>query len=105
MTAPAIPIFRPDLLSGRVALVTGGGTGIGLGIASCLAAAGATVVLARRKPEHLESAAALRRPGGARFSKVESNLREPEAVAVMINRVTDEHGRLDIIVYYDDGNS
>ena len=33
--------------------MTGGGTGIGLGIASCLAASGAAVVLASRKPEHL----------------------------------------------------
>jgi NAD(P)-dependent dehydrogenase (short-subunit alcohol dehydrogenase family) len=41
-------VFRPDVLAGRVALVTGGGTGIGLGIASCLAAAGATVAIASR---------------------------------------------------------
>jgi peroxisomal 2,4-dienoyl-CoA reductase len=104
MTAPAVPIFRPDLLSGRVALVTGGGTGIGLGIASCLAAAGATVALASRKPEHLESAAAILRPGGARVSTVETNVREPEAVARMVQRVTDEHGRLDILVNNAAGN-
>jgi len=53
----AAGIFAPDLLRGQVALVTGGGTGIGLGIASCLAASGAAVVLASRKPEHLEPAA------------------------------------------------
>ena len=41
-------VFRSDMLAGRVALVTGGGTGIGLGIASCLAAAGATVAIASR---------------------------------------------------------
>ena len=57
MSGPAAAVFRPDLLDGQVALVTGGGTGIGLGIASCLAAAGATVAIASRKPEHLGAAA------------------------------------------------
>jgi 2,4-dienoyl-CoA reductase [(3E)-enoyl-CoA-producing], peroxisomal len=104
MTAASAPIFRPDLLSGRVALVTGGGTGIGLGIASCLAAAGATVAIASRKPEHLESAAGRLRAGGARVSTVETNVREPEAVARMVQRVTDEHGRLDILVNNAAGN-
>jgi 3-hydroxybutyrate dehydrogenase len=98
MTAGAAAIFRPDLLSGRVALVTGGGTGIGFGIASCLAAAGATVAIASRKPEHLESAATQLRESGARVSTVETNVREPEGVARMISHVTDEHGRLDILV-------
>ena len=42
MTAPGT-VFRPDLLAGKVALVTGGGTGIGLGISRSLAAAGAAV--------------------------------------------------------------
>ena len=55
---PDRAVFAPDLLAGRVALVTGGGTGIGLGIATCLAAAGATVAIASRNPEHLESALA-----------------------------------------------
>ena len=97
-------IFRPDLLAGRVALVTGGGTGIGLGIASCLAAAGATVAIASRKPEHLEPAAAELRGRGARVSTVETNVREPEAVARMVERVTAEHGRLDILVNNAAGN-
>ena len=81
-------IFRPDLLEGQVALVTGGGTGIGLGIASCLAAAGATVAIASRKPEHLEPAAAELRGHGARVTTVETNVREPEAVARMVEQVT-----------------
>ena len=47
---PPVSVFRPDLLAGRVALITGGGTGIGLGIADRLAAAGAEVAIASRKP-------------------------------------------------------
>src|SRR6185437_10398008 len=97
-------IFRADLLQGRVALVTGGGTGIGLGIASCLAAAGATVAIASRKPEHLEPAAAELRAQGARVTTVEANVREPEAVARMVAQVTEAHGRLDILVNNAAGN-
>jgi 2,4-dienoyl-CoA reductase [(3E)-enoyl-CoA-producing], peroxisomal len=102
-TSPAA-IFRPDLLAGRVALVTGGGTGIGLGITSCLAAAGATVAIASRKPEHLEPAAERLRATGARVTTIETNVREPEAVARMVQRVADEHGRLDILVNNAAGN-
>ena len=57
-------IFRADLLAGKVALITGGGTGIGFGIAECLARAGADVAIASRKAEHLEEPAEqLRRHG------------------------------------------
>jgi 2,4-dienoyl-CoA reductase [(3E)-enoyl-CoA-producing], peroxisomal len=104
VSGPDAAIFRPDLLEGRVALVTGGGTGIGLGIASCLAAAGATVAIASRKPEHLEAAAAELRSRGARVSTVETNVREPDAVARMVEQVAQAHGRLDILVNNAAGN-
>jgi peroxisomal 2,4-dienoyl-CoA reductase len=97
-------VFRPDILTGRVALVTGGGTGIGLGIASALAAAGADVAIASRKHEHLEPAAEGLRASGAKVSAVEVNVREPESVARMMDRVSREHGRLDILVNNAAGN-
>jgi len=50
--------FAPDLLDGSTALVTGGGTGLGLAIASGLSAAGADVVIAARRRDVLEEAAA-----------------------------------------------
>ena len=60
------PIFRDGLLDGQVALVTGGGTGIGLGISQLLAKLGAHVVVASRKAEHVEAAAqAMRDAGGS----------------------------------------
>jgi 2,4-dienoyl-CoA reductase [(3E)-enoyl-CoA-producing], peroxisomal len=97
-------VFRPDLLAGRVALVTGGGTGIGFGIASSLAAAGATVAIASRKPDHLEAAATKLRAAGANVSAVEVNVREPESVARMVGQVAEKHGRLDILVNNAAGN-
>ena len=103
MSQPA-GVFRPDLLAGRVALITGGGTGIGLGIASSLAAAGASVVIASRKPEHLETAAGQLRAAGARVSTVAVNVREPESVARMVEHVGQEHGRVDILVNNAAGN-
>jgi peroxisomal 2,4-dienoyl-CoA reductase len=97
-------VFRDDLLSGKVALITGGGTGIGLGIASCLAAAGATVAIASRKPEHLETAAQQLRTRGARVATIETNVREPEAVARMVEQTTQQCGRLDVLVNNAAGN-
>ena len=91
-------IFRPDLLRGRVALVTGGGTGIGFGIATSLAAAGADIVIASRKPEHLEPAADQLRSLGSKVSAVSVNVREPESVKQMIQQAAEQHGRLDILV-------
>jgi peroxisomal 2,4-dienoyl-CoA reductase len=98
------PVFAPDLLAGKVALVTGGGTGIGFGIATCLAQAGASVAIASRKPEHLEPAVAELRGLGSRALAVAANVREPESVATMVARVTGELGRLDILVNNAAGN-
>ena len=52
------PVFERSLLAGRTALVTGGGTGIGRGIALALAAHGCDVAIASRTAEHLEPTAA-----------------------------------------------
>jgi peroxisomal 2,4-dienoyl-CoA reductase len=102
MSAPRI--FPPDLLAGKVALITGGGTGVGLGIASCLARAGATVAIASRKPEHLLEAANALSADGAKVTTVETNVREPEAVGRMVERVAGEHGRIDLLVNNAAGN-
>ena len=102
--SPRSGIFQPDILAGKVALVTGGGTGIGLGIAAALASAGAEVAIASRKPEHLEPAAERLRASGAKVTAVEANVREPEAVGRMVERVSQQHGRLDILVNNAAGN-
>ena len=97
-------VFRPDLLAGKVAVITGGGTGIGLGISKVLSAAGAQVVIASRKPEHLQPAAEQLRTLGAKVSTVEVNVREPDSVTRMFGEIAEEHGRLDILVNNAAGN-
>jgi peroxisomal 2,4-dienoyl-CoA reductase len=97
-------IFRPGLLDGQVALVTGGGTGIGFGIAELLAGLGAHVVLASRKPENLEEAATRLRAGGGQVSTVPVDVRDPERVRAMVEQVTDTRGRIDLLVNNAAGN-
>ena len=49
--------FAPDLLSGRAALITGGGSGIGRGIALAFARLGCSVAISSRRSDHLDSTA------------------------------------------------
>ncbi len=60
--------FVPDLLRGRVALITGGGTGICRGIALAFAAHGCDVVITSRRAEHLEPTVAELAARGARLA-------------------------------------
>ena len=107
-TADAAPpppsIFRPGLLDGQVALVTGGGTGIGLGVAEELARLGAHVVLASRKPENLAAGVARVESLGGRASAVAVDVRDPERVRAMVEQVADRHGRVDLLVNFAAGN-
>lgn len=81
-------------LTGRVALVTGGGTGIGLGIATALAGAGATLVLAGRRGEVVEKAAA----GLPNATGVVLDVQDRTAIDAAVASVEQKHGRLDILV-------
>ena len=102
MTVPSI--FRPDVLHGKVALVTGGGTGIGFGIARCLASAGADVAIASRKPDHLEAAVEKLSQLGTKVTAVETNVRDREAVERMVQETVTQLGRVDILVNNAAGN-
>ncbi len=106
MPAPSTdrPIFRDNLLAGQVAIVTGGGTGIGLGISQLLARLGAHVVVASRKPEHVEAAAQAMRDAGGSASAETVDVREAEQIQAMVARVDKEHGRIDLLVNNAAGN-
>ena len=102
--APALSVFRPGLFDGQVALVTGGGSGIGRGIADTLAALGAHVVLASRKQERVDAAAAEIRAAGGKASGVAVDVRDPERVQQTVADVKGVHGRIDLLVNNAAGN-
>jgi 2-dehydro-3-deoxy-D-gluconate 5-dehydrogenase len=85
-------------LNGRVAIVTGGNGGIGLGMARGLAQAGAAVVVAGRNAE--KSAAAVRELEalGARAATVDVNVTSEASCQAMVRNAVDRFGRLDILV-------
>jgi citronellol/citronellal dehydrogenase len=91
-------LFAPDLLAGRTALVTGGGTGIGKAIALRLAASGAQVAVAGRRSEPLDETCGELGVAGARSLAVPTDVREPEQVAAMVESVERDLGRIEILV-------
>src|SRR5215475_5210364 len=85
-------------LQNRVALITGGNGGIGLGMAKGLAAAGASVVIAGRNKEKAQSALAELRLTGAQAEFVELDALEEASCHQAVQRTVDRFGRLDILV-------
>ncbi|MFI5046696.1 MAG: SDR family NAD(P)-dependent oxidoreductase [Acidimicrobiia bacterium] len=86
-------------LTGRVAIVTGGGTGIGAATARVLADHGADVAIAARTLEDLErTSAAIEEATGRRCLVVPTDVKDEEQVVSMVARTVDELGRVDILV-------
>ena len=85
-------------LKGRVAIVTGGNGGIGLGMARGLAMAGATVVVVGRNAEKNAAAVAELRALGAPADAVVADLSDPAACRSMVEGVVARHGSLRILV-------
>lgn len=82
--------------SGRVVLITGGGSGIGRATAVAFGRAGATVVLAGRRVREGEAAAALVCEAGGDGQFVPADLTQPNSIARLFAAIATRHGRLDI---------
>lgn len=89
---------RPFDLDGKVAIVTGGNGGIGLGMARGLAEAGAHIAVVGRNAAKSDAAATDLRACGVRAITVTADVTDKSAVAAMVERVAGEFGRIDILV-------
>lgn len=92
-------LFKDDLLKGQVALVTGGGSGIGAQVARELASLGATVIIAARKLERLEKAAAsLSAEVGRPVYATTLDIRDRGRVKACVAEILASHGPIDLLV-------
>jgi NADP-dependent 3-hydroxy acid dehydrogenase YdfG len=85
-------------LSGRVAWITGAGTGIGLAAAKALARSGATVVMSGRREDVLASEAAQIRAGAGKAEVAVVDVADSAAVGRVAEGILARHGRIDILI-------
>ncbi|MEA2455542.1 MAG: citronellol/citronellal dehydrogenase [Thermoleophilaceae bacterium] len=89
-------LFQPGLLDGTVAIVSGGGSGLGRASALELAALGAEVVICGRREEPLRETAAL--ADGGRVEGRVCDIREEDQVDALVDAVLERHGQIDLLV-------
>jgi NAD(P)-dependent dehydrogenase (short-subunit alcohol dehydrogenase family) len=97
-------MFEANLFRDQVAVITGGGTGIGLAIAKRLGRLGARIAIASRNAEHLEQGSNALRETGIDALAVQLDVRNPEQVDEMVLRTVKHFGGLDILVNNAAGN-
>jgi citronellol/citronellal dehydrogenase len=90
--------LAPDANAGKVALVTGGGTGIGRATALELARTGAAVAICGRRPEPLEATRTVIEAAGGACSALPADVREPEQVDALLADVLERYERIDVLV-------
>ena len=104
-TGEADALFAPGILAGRSAFITGGGSGIGYGIAECLAAAGASICVFSRNEERVSHAVErLAETYGVRTLPTVGDVREPEALRRAVEETRERFGSIDILVNNAAGN-
>jgi citronellol/citronellal dehydrogenase len=91
-------VYAPGAYAGKVALVSGGAGGIGRGVSWLLARLGAHVVIAGRDPTKLEALIESMSKRGLSASRQTVDIREPEQVDALYDRVWSDHDRLDLLV-------
>jgi len=91
-------IYKPGLFEGHVALVTGGGSGIGFAIARDLGQLGAKVAIASRKQERIDAAKVALAELGVKAFGATCDIRETEQVASLVETVAKELGPIDVLI-------
>jgi NAD(P)-dependent dehydrogenase (short-subunit alcohol dehydrogenase family) len=98
LPGPGVSVFADALFADKVAVITGGGTGLGRELAHALARLGAYAVVAGRTAETLdETAASIAAVGGACLA-VPTNIREPAEVEALRDTVYGRFGRVDFLI-------
>jgi peroxisomal 2,4-dienoyl-CoA reductase len=96
--------YRSDLLAGRTALVTGGGTGICRGIALAFAALGCNVAITSRRQEHLDPTVEELKRLDVKAIGLSGDVRKPDDVRRVVEQTANTFGRLDILLNGAAGN-
>ena len=97
-------MYTNDTLKGRTALITGGGTGIGLEIATTYARLGASVMLLGRNEERVQAAARSIEESGGRAAALKTDVRNYEEVNAAVQATIERFGTLDILINNAAGN-
>ena len=97
--------FRSDLLASHVALITGGGSGIGLEIAHQLGLHGAAVVLMGRREAVLDSAVEWLTGAGVKSGRASGDVRKMDDCKRVVEEAVKQFGRLDVLVNCAAGKS
>ena len=102
MTPPrspdAIAALAPGSLDGRIALITGGGSGIGRATAEVMSRMGAKVIVTGRREDALAETVSRIEAAGGNASAYPCDIREPEAVDAMLDQVLNAEMRIDLLV-------
>ena len=96
--SPSRMRFAPDLLKGQIALVTGGGTGMGRATAIEMARCGARIAVLGRRIDPIESTAKVIRDAGGEAFAVSADIREPDLIERAMEKIKAEFGGLNILV-------
>src|SRR5271165_5585767 len=97
-------MFQPDLLKGKVILITGGGTGLGRSMGERFTQLGARLVIAGRREAVLQQTAAELGAAGAEVFPVQCDVRDPDLVHRMVDAAWSRFGAIDVLVNNAAGN-
>jgi NAD(P)-dependent dehydrogenase (short-subunit alcohol dehydrogenase family) len=97
-TAPPAPVLDRFRLDGKIAIVTGASSGLGVAFAQALAEAGADLVLGARRVDRLKDTVALVESLGRQALAVATDVTDPEACQALVDAAIDRFGQVDVLV-------